>query len=242
MRAQGLSLDDDLAYRREFAHITLARCLLARLRRAPDAAAFEALLAFLARLLVMAEAGGRLGHTIELLLLQAQAQASHGDQAQAQALLARSLALAQPQGFVRVFVDEGPFLAALLHASLDAPSLDAPLPHDALSAFARRVLAAFDQPAGGLPVSAPAGGAGHAVQLLSAPQAEPMADLLTEPLSAREVEVLRLLGCELSGPQIAQRLVVSLNTLRTHARHIYDKLGVNSRRAAVRRGHELGLL
>ena len=54
--------------------------------------------------------------------------------------------------------------------------------------------------------------------------------------------MLRLLGSELSGPQIAQRLVVSLNTLRTHARHIYDKLGVNSRRAAVRRGHELGLL
>ena len=64
---------------------------------------------------------------------------------------------------------------------------------------------------------------------------------LVEPLSDRELDVLRLLRTDLSGPEIASELIVSLNTVRTHTRHIYEKLGVNSRRAAVRRADELGL-
>jgi LuxR family maltose regulon positive regulatory protein len=63
-----------------------------------------------------------------------------------------------------------------------------------------------------------------------------------EPLSRRELDVLRLLSTELDGPAIARHLVVSLNTVRTHTRNIYTKLGVNSRRAAIRRAKELGLL
>src|SRR6202035_2051345 len=66
--------------------------------------------------------------------------------------------------------------------------------------------------------------------------------VLVEPLSERELEVLRLLGTDLSGPQIARELVVSLNTMRSHTKNIYTKLGVNTRRAAVRRANELGLL
>jgi len=65
---------------------------------------------------------------------------------------------------------------------------------------------------------------------------------VVDPLSARELEVLRLLDTELDGPEIAQHLFVSLNTVRTHTKSIYTKLGVNNRRAAVRRGRELGLL
>ncbi len=65
---------------------------------------------------------------------------------------------------------------------------------------------------------------------------------IVEPLSERELEVLRLLRSELSGPEIARELVVSLNTLRTHNKNIFSKLGVNNRRAAVRRAGELGLL
>ena len=64
---------------------------------------------------------------------------------------------------------------------------------------------------------------------------------LIEPLSERELEVLKLLRSELSGPEIARQLVVSLNTLRTHTKNIFSKLGVNNRRAAVRRAEELGL-
>ena len=65
---------------------------------------------------------------------------------------------------------------------------------------------------------------------------------LIDPLSARELDVLRLLATDLDGPDIARRLIVSLNTVRTHTRNIYAKLGVNSRRAAVRRATELGLM
>ena len=65
---------------------------------------------------------------------------------------------------------------------------------------------------------------------------------LIEPLSDREIEVLRLLNTELSGPEIADKLMVSLNTLHTHTKHIYGKLGVNNRRAAVRRAETLDLL
>jgi LuxR family maltose regulon positive regulatory protein len=65
---------------------------------------------------------------------------------------------------------------------------------------------------------------------------------LIEPLSQRELEVLRLLETDLGGPEIANQLVVSLNTVRTHTRNIYAKLGVSNRRAAVRRAEELDLL
>ncbi len=65
---------------------------------------------------------------------------------------------------------------------------------------------------------------------------------MIEPLSERELEVLRLLGTELNGPEIARELVVSLNTMRTHTKSIYSKLGMNNRRAAVRRAEELDLL
>ena len=73
-------------------------------------------------------------------------------------------------------------------------------------------------------------------------KAERHAQLLIEPLSERELEVLRLLGTELNGPEVARELMVSLNTMRTHTKNIYSKLGVNNRRAAVRRAEELDLL
>ena len=69
----------------------------------------------------------------------------------------------------------------------------------------------------------------------------PVKQVLIEPLSERELEVLRLLGTDLNGPEIARELVVSLNTMRTHTKNIYSKLGVNNRRAAVRRAEELDL-
>ena len=69
----------------------------------------------------------------------------------------------------------------------------------------------------------------------------PVSQALIEPLSERELEVLRLLGTELGGPDIARELTVSLNTVRTHTKNIYAKLGVNNRRAAVRRAAELDL-
>ena len=96
-----------------------------------------------------------------------------------------------------------------------------------LIGYVDKLLAAFPQPAGAV----------HAMQHVSNQQST-----LVEPLSERELEVLKLLGTELSGPEIAQELNVSLNTLRTHTKNIYSKLGVNNRRAAIRRAEELGLL
>jgi len=209
-REQGLSADDDPAYVREFEHITLARALLADYRTTRVESSLQAVMDFLARLLHAAEAGGRQGHAIELLSLQALAQAARGDITRALAPLARALALAEPEAFVRVFVDEGAPMAALLQEAAQ---------RGFVPNFVSQVRAAFGQAQGATPVTQP----------------------LIEPLSDREFEVLRLLETELSGPEIARKLMVSLNTLHTHIKRIYGKLGVNSRRAAVRRAEELEL-
>ena len=93
-----------------------------------------------------------------------------------------------------------------------------------LNSYADKLLAAFTQP-----VVAPKSAINHR-----------KSDMI-EPLSERELEVLRLLRSELTGPEIAERLIMSLNTLRTHTKNIFDKLGVNNRRAAVRRAEQLNL-
>jgi LuxR family transcriptional regulator, maltose regulon positive regulatory protein len=189
-REQGLSADDEVSYPREFEHITLARVLLAQGTEAPAA--------LLRRLLKAAEAGERTGSVIEILVLQA---LTH----HALAPLERALTLAEPEGYVRVFQNEGPAMAALLKAVAKK---------NASWTYVRRLTG--DQPRRPTPG-------------------------LVEQLSEREAQVLRLLGTDLDGPAIARELAVSLNTLRTHTRNIYTKLGVNDRRAAVRRARELHL-
>ena len=209
-REQGLSVDDDLSYLREFEHITLARVLLARYQAEHAEASLHEATRLLERLLPAAEEGGRTGRVIEILVLQALAHQTLGDIPAALACLERALMLAEPEGYVRVFVDEGPPMASLLRAAAKqgvAPS------------YVRRLLAAVSKTEDSTPVS----------------------QGLIDPLSERELDVLRLLGTELDGPDIARQLVVSLNTVRTHTKNIYAKLGVNNRRAAVRRAAELGL-
>ncbi len=211
-RRQGITLDGAISYMREFAYITLARLLLAHSQSDPAAGMLHDAMRLLARLRAAAESGGRTGSLIEILILQALTEATQGPLAAAAPTLQEALALAEPEGFIQVFVDEGAALEALLQTI--AAQNGAP-------AFVRRVLAAC------------VGGAEPA-----APTAQP----LIEPLSEREHEVLRLLHSELSGPQIARELMISLNTLRTHTKNIYGKLGVNNRIAALRRAAELGLL
>jgi LuxR family maltose regulon positive regulatory protein len=210
-REQGLSPGDDLSYLREFEHITLARMLLARSRaeRAEDSAHDAARL--LERLLLAANEGGRTGHVIEILVLQALAHQALGDIPAALACLERALTLAEPEGYVRVFTDEGPPMTSLLRAAAKQGTT---------RNYARRLLAALSETG----------------------QDRPVRQALIDPLSERELDVLRLLGTELDGPAIARELVVSLNTVRTHTKNIYAKLAVTSRRAAVRRAAELGLL
>ena len=222
-RERGLSPHDELGYLREFEHLTLARVLLAGARRGlADSAPREAI-GLLGRLLGAAEAGERAGSVSEILALLSLAHQIEGDLPAALASLSRALTLAEPEGFVRVFVDEGPAMAALLKAHSAGRTAQG----DPLQPYRDRLLAAFSQ-GDGLP-----GAQGPAA---------PRPGALVEPLSEREREVLRLLRSELGGPEIARALVVSLNTLRTHTKNIYAKLGVGSRRAAVRRAEELDLL
>jgi LuxR family maltose regulon positive regulatory protein len=211
-RHQGLTAADDLDYLHEFKHITLARLLVAEGIRDRSDERIASASGLLERLLEAAEAGGRAGSAIDILVVQALANHARGDQAGALAWVDRAVALAEPEGYVRTFIDEGPPMMALL--KLAAKDRNA-------SSYVRQLLAA----------STVAGSVETAV-------AQP----LIEPLSERELEVLRLLESDLDGPDIARELTVSLPTVRTHTRNIYSKLGVTNRRAAVRRAAELGLL
>ena len=148
---------------------------------------------------------------IEILALEALALQAHGDTTAALGTLERALTEAEPEGYVRLFIDEGQPMATLLKEAAR---------RDVVPAYIAELLAA---------------GARFAVRV-------PKKQGLIEPLSERELDVLRLLGSDLSGPAIARELLVSINTMRTHTKSIYTKLGVNNRRAAVRRAQELDLL
>jgi LuxR family maltose regulon positive regulatory protein len=163
------------------------------------------------RLLHAAEEGERTGSAIEILVLQALAHQTREDVPAALVPLERALTLAEPEGYVRIFVGEGPLMAALLEAAAK---------HGIAPNYVRRLLTAVTKTEDDTPVKPG----------------------LIEPLSERELDVLRLLGTDLNGPDIARELIVSLNTVRTHTKNIYAKLGVNNRRAAVRRAEELDLL
>jgi LuxR family transcriptional regulator, maltose regulon positive regulatory protein len=210
-REQGLSVDDDLSYLREFEYITLARVLLAQHTKAQDVQALHDATGLLQRLIEAAEVGGRTGSVIEILVLQALAHHAVGAAPEALVPLERALTLAESQGYVRIFVDEGPPMASLLKAA-------------AKEGIARNYVR---------PLLATLG---------KSETDRPIDQGLIEPLSERELEVLRLLATDLNGPAIARSLVVSLNTVRTHTKNIYTKLDVNDRRAAVRRATELHLL
>ena len=158
-----------------------------------------------------AQDGGRGGSVLEVLVLQALALQARGDVPAALAGLQRAVTLAQPEGYVRLFADEGPPMAALLKALTQQATI---------GGYARRLLAATTS------------AADHATDEHEHRPDRPPA--LVEPLSDRELDVLRLLGTDLDGPDIARALSVSLNTMRTHTKNIYAKLGVTSRRAAVR--------
>ena len=210
-REQGLFVDDDLSYLREFEHITLARLLLAQHEGERAEPSLHEATRLLERLLLAAEAGGRTGRVIEILVLRALAHQALGDIPAALGFLDRAVTLAEPEGYVRVFADEGPPMAALLTAAAKQGTR-----RDCV----RRLLAAVNKTEHGSPTE----------------------QALIEPLSERELDVLRLLETELDGPAIARELMVSLNTMRTHTKNIYAKLGVTNRRAAVRRAAELDLL
>ena len=174
-------------------------------------------LAVLESLRQQMEAKGWVDELLNVMVLQAVALQAHGEEAKAMQVLGEALALAEPGGYVRIFVDEGEAMRLLIEKQLR--NRDHPL-----SGYTEKLLAAFTQP---LAVS-------------KSTTFHQELDMM-ESLSKREQEVLKLLRSELSGPEIAQQLIISLNTLRTHTKNIFSKLGVNDRRAAIRRAKELDL-
>jgi len=210
-REGGLSADDDLDYLHELEHLTLARVLLAQHRAEGGQGPLHEAGRLLERLQHAAEEGGRTGSVIEILVLLARAHQASGEVLAALDSVHTALTLAEDEGYVRVFVDEGAPMESLLRAVAT---------REAAPTYVGRLLAA----------------------LSATGDRRPVTPGLIEQLSERELEVLRLLGTDLDGPAIARELFVSINTMRTHTKSIFAKLGVNNRRAAVSRALELDLL
>ncbi len=210
----GVTDDDEVSYLREYEHLTLAWLLLAEHAATDDATCAERAISLLRRVHDAAANAARAGARIEASLGLAAAYDRYGRTDEALRWLQDAVDLAHPTGWVRPFLDAGPRPCALLRKLRGAGQLA-----DAVAAAARPPSPARTD---GIP---PAGGAPP----------------LVDPLSSRELDVLRLLGSDLDGPAIARHLNVSVATVRTHTQHIYTKLGVNNRRAAVRRAHQLNL-
>jgi LuxR family maltose regulon positive regulatory protein len=196
---------------RLYEYVTLAQVYVAQSR--PDEA-----LSVLAHLQRLVEDGEWTTLLIQVLILQALALDARGDVAQAMVSLERALSLAEPGGFVRVFVDGGEPMARLLR---QAASRGIALK------YVGELLGSFDASEYGRVGETPP---------------HPLAQPLIEPLTERELDVLRFLPTHLSSTQIAEELFISVHTARFHIKNIYSKLNVHSRADAVRRAQELGLL
>ena len=213
----GLSPEDaDLPYLSEPGRLALARVFIAQGRDDPTGPFLPKALHLLERLLADAEAKARLGSALEILVLQALALSASRNLKSALLTLQRALTLAQPHGYIRLFVDEGPPMLTMLReiqARGVAPDYVAML----LSAF------------------------GPQHQAAAAPLAA-SSNPLPEPLTAREREVLHLLAEGASNGEIARRLVLSTGTVKKYVYNICGKLGVQSRTQALARARTLRLL
>jgi LuxR family maltose regulon positive regulatory protein len=217
--AAGLSPDDEPDYPQEPAYLVLARVLLAQNDPGPA-------LTLLQRLLDAAASQGRTGSIIEIQALRALALAACGDHASALGALTEALTLARRRGYVRVLADEGAPMRALL------TQLSAARPGQ--QPAARRIdpgyLAALVRACGRADAAPPPRRAA------AAPPG------LAEPLTDRELDVLRLIAAGKSNQRIAHDLVVALDTVKTHVTHILGKLGAANRTEAAARARQLGLI
>jgi LuxR family maltose regulon positive regulatory protein len=209
MHDSGLAVHDELDIEHRTGYLALARILRAQGR-------LDEALGLLKRLLRKLEAAGAMGPAIGILVLQALVLQTQGEGDEALGTLERALSLAEPEGYVRAFIDEGAPIGTLLRqAAARGIRLD----------YVNKLLAALES------------------ETADDRRTLRLAGLsLAEPLSERELEVLRLLTTHLSSTDIAQELVVSVNTVRSHVKSVYGKLDVHTREDAVRRAQELGLL
>ena len=213
----GLSTEDDnLSYLREGAYLALARVRIAQGREDGAAPFLQEALGLLDRLLKEAETKARLGSVLGILVLRALALEAQGNRTSALSTLERALRLAAPESYIRLFVDEGPPMLALLrpaHARSSVPGYVATL----LRAFGEQ-------------------------NISDVPLSSTRPNTLMEPLTEREREVLRLLLVGASNREIARGLVLSVNTVKRHVYNLCGKLGVRSRMQAIIRARALNLL
>ncbi|MEM7344990.1 MAG: LuxR C-terminal-related transcriptional regulator, partial [Chloroflexota bacterium] len=212
VRQQTVAATDELSYLREFDHITLARLFLAQYQQTRNAQLLEEATQLLTRLLTAAEAANRWGSVLDILTLQALLHAADNDISAALTPLGRALTLAEPHGYVRHFVDEGPLMVTLLQAAHKA---------GIASPYVSRLLTELNE-----------------AEHKTAKAAQPLID----PLSERELEILALIAAGLKNKEIADQLFISLNTVLYHIKNIYGKLGVNKRALAISKAKDLGLL
>ena len=216
---QGLFGNNDLSYLKEFEHITLARLFIAQFRINPSDSSILEVTGLLDRLLKEAEDGGRVGSMIEILTVQSLAYKAQDDIPSALISLHHALTLAKPEGYIRIFINEGIPLAQLLSEAAS---------QGIIPDYINKLLVIIEtdvlknknkscQPSG----------------LSALP--------LIEPLSRRELEVLQLITLGLSNREISDRLFLALTTVKGHNSNIFGKLQVKSRTEAIARAHELGL-
>jgi LuxR family maltose regulon positive regulatory protein len=223
-RARGLSVDDEISYLGEFENLTLVRVLMAEYQSRQGRRSLLQAIGLLERLLKAAEAQRRIGSVIEILVAQALAHQVQGNLPQALASLERALTLAEPEGYVRLFVDEGEPMRLLLVDFRSRFGKQLSGQGHPLIAYVEKLLSAFER----------------AVEKQST--THPKKPDMIEPLSERELEVLRLVAQGLTNHEISQRLVLALSTVKGHNLRIFGKLQAQNRTEAVTRARELGLL
>jgi LuxR family maltose regulon positive regulatory protein len=201
------ALFHEIGYIALIEYLTLARILIAQ-------GQLDETSRLLQHLLEAAETGGRTSRVIEILILQALALQAQGDTDQAITTLEQALTIAEPGGFIRIFVDEGPPMADLLQLALS---------RKINPGYTSRLLAACQAEQGKL-----------------TPQGETQP--LVEPLTERELEILNLIAAGLSNKAIAETLFITVGTVKRHSMNIYGKLGVNSRTQATLKARELNLI
>jgi LuxR family maltose regulon positive regulatory protein len=207
-----IKLTDTLSFIHEYEQVTLARLLISRCINRDSDTSDDETLDFLERLLSAAESGKRLRSVIEILILKAVVLEMSAGEESALKSIERALTLAESEGFIQIFVDEGPLVASLLYKAAD---------RGVTPAFTKRLLAAFPENQVGQ-------------------QADQSG--LYEALSEREIEVLRLIGEGLSNEEVGARLFISPHTAKTHTRTIYAKLDVHNRTAAIARARAFGIV
>lgn len=222
--ASHLATDENFSVGREIEYLTFVRVLFAQTR-------YDEAITLLNRLQRTVEADGRMRCLLEILVLQALAYRSQGQTQPAMHALERALTLAEPEGYIRTFVDEGAPMVELLRQFMrDQQKTSPPDSSRVLQNYVLKLLAAF-----------PSELAPAAMQTHKTSAALP-ASYLIDPLSERELEILKLIANGLSNPEIGRKLFVATSTVKRHINNIYAKLNVHTRTQAVAKGKELKVL